>query len=47
MTDDVYDNLDHCYYQEKNIKIYQGNILEVLKQLPSEFVDCVITSPPY
>lgn len=24
-----------------------GNVLEVLKQMPSEFVDCIITSPPY
>jgi len=28
-------------------KIYQGNALEVLKKFPSEFVDCMITSPPY
>ncbi len=28
-------------------KIYQGNSLEVLKTLPTESVDMVITSPPY
>ena len=28
-------------------KIYQGNCLEVLKGFPDEFVDCVVTSPPY
>ena len=28
-------------------KIIQGDTLEILKTLPSEFVDCVITSPPY
>jgi len=28
-------------------KILQGDSLEVLKTLPSESVDCVITSPPY
>ena len=28
-------------------KILQGNCLEVLKTLPSESIDCVITSPPY
>lgn len=28
-------------------KIYTGNCLEVLKTLPDESVDCVITSPPY
>src|SRR3990167_3246042 len=28
-------------------KIIQGDALEVLKGLPNEFVDCVVTSPPY
>jgi len=28
-------------------KIIQGHVLEVLKQIPSEVVDCVVTSPPY
>ncbi len=28
-------------------KIIKGNALTVLKKLPSNFVDCVITSPPY
>lgn len=28
-------------------KIIQGNALEVIKELPSNSVDCVITSPPY
>jgi len=28
-------------------KIYQGDALTVLKTLPEESVDCVITSPPY
>src|SRR5437016_4769600 len=28
-------------------KIYQGDCLEVLKTMPSESVDCIITSPPY
>lgn len=28
-------------------KTYQGNSLDVLKTLPDEFVDCVVTSPPY
>ena len=28
-------------------KIYHGDCLEVLKTLPSESVDCVVTSPPY
>jgi site-specific DNA-methyltransferase (adenine-specific) len=28
-------------------KIHQGDALEILKQMPSDFVDCIITSPPY
>ncbi len=28
-------------------KIHQGNTLEVLKKLPSNSVDTIITSPPY
>jgi site-specific DNA-methyltransferase (adenine-specific) len=28
-------------------KIHEGNTLDVLKKMPSNFVDCVITSPPY
>jgi DNA modification methylase len=28
-------------------KIYQGDALEVLKSLPSESIDCMVTSPPY
>jgi site-specific DNA-methyltransferase (adenine-specific) len=31
----------------KTNKIYQGNSLEVLKKLPDESVNCVMTSPPY
>jgi len=28
-------------------KIYQGDCLKVLKTFPSDFVDTIITSPPY
>lgn len=28
-------------------KIYQGDCLEILKQLPDESIDCCVTSPPY
>lgn len=28
-------------------KIHQGDSLEVLKKLPSEAIDCIMTSPPY
>lgn len=35
------------YYEEPDIKIYQGHILEVLKTLDDESVNTIITSPPY
>ena len=28
-------------------KIHHGNCLDLLKQMPDESVNCVITSPPY
>lgn len=28
-------------------KIYQGHALEVLKTFPDQFVNCIVTSPPY
>jgi len=31
----------------KRNTIYQGDSLEVLKTLPDEGVNCVMTSPPY
>lgn len=31
----------------KTEKIYQGNCIEVLKDLPDESIHCVVTSPPY
>lgn len=34
------------YFPELN-SIVEGNCLEVLKRLPSDFIDCVVTSPPY
>lgn len=27
--------------------IYQGNVIDVLKKFPDNFIDCCITSPPY
>lgn len=35
------------YYEEPGIKIIQGDCLEMLKELPDESIDTVITSPPY
>lgn len=30
-----------------DFKLYQGNCLDVLKQIPDGSVQCCITSPPY
>ena len=30
-----------------SIKLYQGDSLELLKKLPNNSVDMIITSPPY
>jgi DNA modification methylase len=35
------------YYQDSCITIYNGDSLSVLKELPSNSVNCCITSPPY
>ena len=35
------------YYQEDGIEIYNADCLEILKQLPDESVDAIITDPPY
>jgi len=35
------------YYKSKHGVLYQGDCLEVLRDLPSESVDVAITSPPY
>ncbi len=35
------------YYRDNNITIYNGDVIETLKKLPNESVNCIITSPPY
>ena len=35
------------YYQEENITIYNGDCLEVMKELPDKSIDLVLTDPPY
>lgn len=34
-------------FQLPRVQLYQGDALSVLKQLPNQSVDCIITSPPY
>ncbi len=35
------------YFETDNGKLYHGGCLGLLKQMPDESVDCVVTSPPY
>lgn len=35
------------YYQDNHITIYNGHVLDVLHEMESESVQCVVTSPPY
>lgn len=35
------------YYIDGNVSLYLGDVLEALKQLPSNCIQCCITSPPY
>ena len=35
------------YYVDDNIGLYLGDVLEALKQLPDNYIQCCITSPPY
>lgn len=35
------------YYENDNYKLFLGDVLEVLKQMPSDSVDMIFTSPPY
>jgi len=41
------EEIGRIYYTEPWVTIYQGDALSVLKTLPAESVDCVVTSPPY
>jgi DNA modification methylase len=35
------------YFETENGKLYHGDCFEVIKQLPDNHVQCVVTSPPY
>ena len=35
------------FKKDERYKLYNGNCLEILKQIPDNTIDCVITSPPY
>jgi len=38
---------EKVYYEDDKGILYNGDVLEILKKLPDESVDCVVTSPPY
>jgi len=38
---------EYEFYKEENMFIYNGDCIEVMKQLPSNSIDLCVTSPPY
>lgn len=36
-----------CYFASPVVSLYLGNVTDVLAALPTESVDCAVTSPPY
>ena len=38
---------DYLYWETENGELYNGEALEILKTMPDESVNCVISSPPY
>ena len=38
---------EHEFYRNKHGKLYHGDCLKLLKLLPDESIDIVVTSPPY
>lgn len=35
------------YYQDESVRLFHGDSLAVLRELPDQSVDCCVTSPPY
>ena len=36
-----------AYYSERNVRIYNGDVIEILKNLPDGCVDLIFADPPY
>ncbi len=36
-----------AYFERSPVELYRGDALKIIRQLPDEFVDCVVSSPPY
>lgn len=39
--------MNSLYYQDHSIVLHSGDALQIMQTLPSESVQCVVTSPPY
>jgi len=39
--------MEEPFYQTELGKLYQGHVLDVLRRLLDNSIDCVFTSPPY
>ena len=37
----------NTFHDDGQVTLYQGDVREVLRELPAESVNCVVTSPPY
>ena len=35
------------YYSDESVRLFHGDSLAVLRELPDQSVDCCVTSPPY
>jgi len=38
---------DYLYYSEKGIKLYNADCLDVMRKLPDNYIDLIVTDPPY
>jgi len=39
--------MNYLYSKTPHVKLYLGDVLEVTKTLPDDYVNCIVTSPPY
>lgn len=44
--DDVSEETQVPYFHDDTVTLYLGDALDVARQMPSESVDCIVTSPP-
>jgi len=39
--------MEEIFYKDELVEIFIGDTRRVLKNLPNDSIDCVVTSPPY